>query len=300
MFLSLLLWVNFGQKEAVRQLEIQVPLRFENVPSAYVVTFAPETVGVLAEGTSSQLARIDSAALSAQVDLAQGLPGPRVYTISLTVPSSVGVGLSLKNALARVTLDKLREVTFPVTVEAIGDAPSELRYDGATIQPKTVTVRLPEASLKTLKRVKAVLELKKLQPGTTSVQVPVVVLDSRDRPVPFAKTDPTTVNIFPGLAAAPSSKNLLINPKWKGALAFGYTVSAYTIAPLQLKVVGKSGVIGSLQSLETEPIDLTNASTNFTRKVRVSLPEGVEAIPGTTVEITVIIQRQSEIPATKP
>src|SRR5690606_12717867 len=63
----------------------------------------------------------------------------------------------------------------------------------------------------------------------------------------------------------------------QGEIASGYSMVSIEPDPRTVQVTGPLEVLQTLDAVETDPIDITGASTTLARSVRIQLPEGVKA-----------------------
>lgn len=281
-----------------RERELQVPLELLALPSNLAAVRPPATVKLLASGTADDLDNLDAKAIMASIDLSQARVGTAAYAVTVAAPTTGRVSVQARPATIRLTIERVRTVERRIEVEPSGLPPTEYVFDGASVQPETVTVSGAESLLPRAVRARVILDLGQVRPSGTFV-VPVEVLDSENRPVPGLRAEPSSVTVSPAVAAAPARRRLLVVPTWKGQPEFGYRVVRYDIRPSQLSVRGDSGALARVTSLETDPIDLTGLKANAERTVRVLLPDGlrVEGQPTVTVVITVGADPQGSAPS---
>jgi YbbR domain-containing protein len=68
------------------------------------------------------------------------------------------------------------------------------------------------------------------------------------------------------------------------------------VTPVTVNVTGLSAVLAGLAQVASDPVDITNATTDVVRTVRLRPPAGVDVSP-TTVQVHVFI---GKIPGTSP
>lgn len=294
--LALLLWLQVStQSDPATQREFAVPLKLENAPENMAPTRFPPAVTAVAEGPTRELNNIDIGEWQASIDLSNAAPGTSRLPVRLIGPTRTSIRVTLKRPSEIVQIARVRRVEHLVEIEERGRRPEDLQYDGAVTQPETVTVVGPETVVPGgIGRVRALLDLSKIRPGV-SFNVDVEVLGKGNLPVPLARCEPATVTVYPAVAAAPTTNNVLITPVWKGQPAFGYEVQRYELKPSQVTLTGKSAVLASLQKVETEPIDLTGIRETTLLSTRLRLPTGVQAMGGATVRVTVFVAKSQPV-----
>lgn len=286
---ALLLWLQVAtQSEPSKQREISLPLELRNLREDLIAIRFPAAITVIAEGSAEQLDQINTKQMSAFVDLSRAKSGPHLYLVQVNAPTRLAATLSLKQPRELVEVSPVTRRDYPVTVDERGIPPQGLEYDGATAQPSTVTIVGPEAVVSQVTRVRAMIDLGKLQPGNPFEAV-LEILGKNNLPLPLARSDPRTVRVFPAIASAPAKNRVLVTPNWRGQPAFGYQVEGYEIQPGQVEITGRPAVIGKIAKIDTEPIDITGVKGPRSARVNLRIPFGIKAnVSSVLVKIRVI------------
>ncbi|MEM5948784.1 CdaR family protein [Spirochaetia bacterium 38H-sp] len=79
------------------------------------------------------------------------------------------------------------------------------------------------------------------------------------------------------------SKTLEVIPRFSGVPAPGYTQVGYTVSPSYVLVEGPSDVLGGIDSISTEQIDLSGKKSDIVSKVRLVIPAPGVVVPGGNV-----------------
>jgi YbbR domain-containing protein len=275
LIIATMLWLQVqSQGEPFTQREIAVRLEIRNLPDHLIVTQAPATVSVVAEGTRDQLSKLDTSQIFAFTDLSEATSGMANYRVQLSAPTRLPVNLSVPRSVVKIEAVAIARAERAVDVEAFGKIRPGLVFDGATAQPDVVTLIGPETQVPLVQKVRALVDLAKLQPGV-SMPVTLEVIGPENKPMRLVHSDPPVVTVLPAVAVAPESKSVLVVPRWQGQPAFGYEVKGYEIRPNQLELTGKSDRLAQVLRVETEPINLANAKADLNIRVRVIAPKGL-------------------------
>ncbi len=86
------------------------------------------------------------------------------------------------------------------------------------------------------------------------------------------------------------SKTLPVNPIVTGTPATGFQVESVTVSPPVVLVEGDADALAALAAVDTDPVSISGASTDLSRSVPLDLPDGVDAVSGGTVTVTVTFQ----------
>lgn len=286
LLISLMLWINFGQKEPVIQRELRVKLEARNAPVGLVAIDLPARASVIAEGPRNLLDRLDTEAVTVGVDLANGRAGVFIYPLATLTATGSRIKLEPRSATMRLTLVKTAVVTRPVVIQTQGAPPPGMDYMGAQAEPSSVAVTVPEGQGDSVKDVRALLELNRLSPTVGYIEAEVVAVDSANKPIPGATVEPRLVRILPKLTEATEAHSALVNPNWSGSPLFGYRVTGYEISPRQVRVSGSTAI----KVLTTLPISLAGRRESFQVQVDLDVPDGLRLAAPTTISVVVTIE----------
>lgn len=287
--IATMLWLQVqSQGEPFTQREISVRLEIRNLPDHLIVTQAPATVSVVAEGTRDQLSKLDTSQIFAFTDLSEATSGMANYRVQISAPTRLPVNLSVPRSIVKIEAVAIARAERPVDVEAFGKIRPGLVFDGAMAQPDVVTLIGPETQVPLVQKVRALVDLAKLQPGV-SMPVTLEVIGPENKPMRLVHADPSVVTVLPAVAVAPESKSVLVVPRWQGQPAFGYEVKGYEVRPNQLELTGKSDRLAQVLRVETEPINLANAKTDLNIRVRAIVPKGLRIKGSQEVAVRVTI-----------
>lgn len=277
LIVAVLLWLQVEtQTEPSKQREIPISLELRNLAPDLIATRYPTTVTVIAEGSAEQLDQINAKQLTAFIDLARAKAGIHPYPVQINAPTRMPTSLSLRNPRETVDISAVTRKSWPVTIDERGRPPQDLQYDGAQSQPSTITVVGPESAVSEVEKVRAMIDLSKLKPGDP-IEAIVEILGKNNQPVPWARSDPRTIMVFPAIASAPAVNRVLVTPIWKGQPAFGFQVSGYEIRPSQVQLTGRPGVVSKIAKVDTNPIDIEGLRQNSTLRAKLKIPFGIKA-----------------------
>ncbi len=275
--IAFLLWFTTQPLfEPGKQLEFAVPVQFEGLNEEnFVAMTSPGPVMVVASGTSVDLDRLDSQAVEARVDLSSVKPGLNRLPISVGGASVPGVEIESKERFVEIEVEKVGRRMMDVQIVPTGVPPAGLLYNGSVTTPQTVEVFGPESDLKQVDHVQVTFRLESLVSGST-IELPVEVIDKEGKAVQRMRTDPGEVVIAPKSQAAPVTKNVPVNLGYEGTLPRGYRVVSIETDPPQVRVTGESASVSMLGGLDTSAINLDGRTEDFSQKVTLVIPDGIE------------------------
>jgi YbbR domain-containing protein len=107
-------------------------------------------------------------------------------------------------------------------------------------------------------------------------------------------------NNAPPLATG-SYRTVAVVAQLRGNPADGYAVTSVLVAPPTITIQGTVPGLGNTNSVNTQPIDITGATSTRTRVVGLDLPLGVSSTTITTVTVSIYIAPlQGKVTATAP
>lgn len=278
LLISLGIWLYVQlSKPQVAQQTVAFDVRFVNLDrSKFIVTSTSSTqVKVLASGTPEELKKLKGKEYSAYIDLLDAEPGLKEYPVRVNYPTEAKVDWE-RPPTVFVNLEPLAHGVR--RVEVVQDdslAPSGFALGEPTVMPEMVKIEGPQSRIDDVATARAlVMGSKAIKPGDQLV-APVELLDKNNKIVPFVTAEPNEVTVRPTLAPIVPRHNLLVTPNWQGQPAFGFRVVSYTITPNQVEVAGDYKRLTTIATLETEPIPLSELSTDKTVTVALRVPSGL-------------------------
>jgi YbbR domain-containing protein len=298
---SIMLWLHVQSQQALKVTRpIEFPLEPLNLNSKYIIKSYPTKVQVMAEGTVEAHERFKEfmktrvgQTLVATVDLSDAVPEVSNYRVRLPRSEEFSkLDLSLSDpADASIVIQEVLHKRF--TVEAIPtNIPDGLIFSQAKVQPSSVEVRGGSSEVARVDRVRALVNLTDYQPGKP-VRARVEILDQQGKPIgPGISSEPEVVDVYPALAVAPPERPLIVAVRIAegSGPAPGYRLVGYSVEPVTVMVRGDQRLLQRLQSIPTEPIQLSGLKGKTVRKVRLVPQTGLQLMTGDTVRITLDIE----------
>lgn len=273
-----------------------VPIRVLNQPeNAFLLDQQLPDVRLIRYLAPTDLAsRLVGNDFRAVVDLAglQPQPGgaPVRVTVEVTALNPRVQVLSWEPQSIDVRLDPVAERVVPVTVDR-GAVPAGLVAADPEVEPSTVTVRAPGSILR---QVESAVARVTIDPSAINVDttVPVFAVDELGQPIQPVDIDPEEVHVRIQVGRAEETRPVPVVPRFEGSLPVGYEVARVEQDPLIVTLSGEFGTLAGIDSVATEPIDLTARRTDLVVMAELDLPEGVTAVDTSTVEVRVTIEPQ--------
>ncbi len=266
-----------------------VPLQLPT--SAVLIGNLPQVTNIRYLAPAEVAQRLTSSSFRATVDLSNAHPTPEnpFVTVKVDVTGDPRVTiLGYDPPTVTVQLDPLVTKTVPIQVEH-GDVPAGLEIRDPVLSVEQADVSGPESVVKLVTAAQARVVI---QPSGIDVDqtVDLVAVDVRGEVIGPVDVEPSSVHVRIAVGSGLRSKSLPVNPIVTGTPAVGYQVASVTVSPPIVSVEGDADALATLARVDTEPLSISGASTDLTRSVPLDLPDGVDSLSGSTVDVTITLE----------
>ena len=235
--------------------------------------------------------RLTSDSFKATVDLSDAKPQPGnpfvTVPVMLTADPRVTI-LDYDPPLITVQLDPLVTKTVPVVVDH-GEVPDGFTIRDPILSTTTAVVSGPESVVRLATAAQARVVI---QPSGIDVDqtVDLVAVDVRGEVVGPVNVEPGSVHVKITVGSGLLTKNLPVFPIVTGTPATGYEIDTVTVAPPIVQVEGDADALAALVKVDTVPMSISGAATDLTRTVALDLPQGVDSLSGSSVDVTITLK----------
>ena len=290
--LACIVWFTAVSQENPIQTQIfTVPLEVRNVPAGLEVLDMPSmTINLTAKAPQRTLEVQTNDDFHAFVDLADAEPGFTEQPITILLPESRIEVISQEREVLTLQLDPRdqQEVRIEGRImdgPAFGYEPLE-----PIITPISTTIRGPETRVEQV--AEAVVEIY-LDGSNNQVErpnLPIQLRDAQGNVVEGVQAEPPLATAKVPIEELPGRKEVAVRVNYVGEPARGYRLGGIKIEPSTVVLTGDDEILEDLPGfVETQPIDLFNASEDIRQRVRLQLPPGVETLESSSVLVTVSI-----------
>lgn len=172
----------------------------------------------------------------------------------------------------KVNLDAIVEKSVPVKTSLDIRTKPGYYASSPVVKPAQVTISGPSSYVNSVQYVLAKKnDIRDIDKETTFT-VPLQAMDSSDRVVNEVKIDPTNVNVH---VFVKKSKTVSINLKTKGSLTSGLTLKSMSNSIDKVEISGSQDDLSRINSIDTEPIDMSSISASGNVKVKLIVPDNV-------------------------
>jgi len=249
------------------------------------------TANVIVKGARSDLAEITPSQLTVSLDTSK-VNGPGTYLLPLHASGADGVdSLRTEPREVQVVIEQRETKVFPLTISKAPASGTESRQIGQ-VSPSVsqVTVTGPSSFMSRIAQVMLPITISQQSSEFTGTFTPVAV-DAQGQAINEVTILPATVTA--DVQVETRGKSVSVIPRVIGVPAEGYTVQQRTALPETILVDGPQDELDKLLFVNTEPVDISNATSSISQRVGIEdLPAGLTIVdPASgTVEVRVAIE----------
>ncbi|HZU06877.1 MAG TPA: CdaR family protein [Chloroflexota bacterium] len=279
--LSLALWLIVQAELNPEQSEVfDLTVEARNVPSGLVITNQAEwrPVQVRLSAPRDVFSQLRASGLRAFVDLSRAGPGEATFPVEVVPPDpQVRVGEITPRRLT-VRLEELVQKTVPVRARLEGNPPFGYRPGRVSLNPTSLLVTGPASFMRRVAAAEVDVRLEGVTGDIQTTLMPVLVDAQGERlptQVPGLELQPPMIQVQLPITQQISYREVGVRPLLVGTVPLGYWVQSVQLDPSVVTVVGEPELLGGVEALETEPVDLTGMTDSFTRAVSLQVPPGL-------------------------
>ncbi|MBA3470326.1 MAG: hypothetical protein H0T53_11860 [Herpetosiphonaceae bacterium] len=247
-------------------------------------------------GPKDVLARVTKQNVQPYINLAGLDPGSHEVSIQAR-PISISRDIAFRNiapATVVVDIDAIITATVPLTITTDGQPPTsyEANLPIATVdgQPQTtITVSGPRNKVQQVVGVEVTLDLSSQTSSLKTIRQ-VTPIDGQGREVEGLEVSPESVQIEVQILSSSGIKRVPIVYVVRDTAPAGLR-PLITLSPAFVSIVGSSQVLADVEFIETQPIELLGATSDFTTTVRLRFPSGVSPRDAQAAETTQALVR---------
>ena len=184
-----------------------------------------------------------------------------------------------------VQLDELKTKRVPVVVDP-GTIPDGLAIGTPTFSPTEVDVSGPASVVANVVAARAspVIQTSGLN---IDQSLPLTAIDRLGDAVSPVKVEPDSARVNILVFEDLRSRSVVVNPVVTGTPAAGFEIATITVDPPSVTVQGDAERLAALESIDTEQVSVSGASTTVEMTVELDPPDGVSPLLATTVDVIV-------------
>lgn len=224
-------------------------------------------------------------------------PGTHTLPLTYSIPSGVEM-VSMEPSVVTVTVEPRVSKSVTVSIGTKGEPAKDYRAGTPVlIDPRQVTVTLPESSMANLGQVKGNVELDGAKEKITEKRVKLTAYDKEGAEMEDAVIEPATVAAE--VPIEPAFVTLPLELQYIGRLPEGFVLSKVEQKVKEVKLFGSNEALAGAETYIEAAINLGEVRNSGTTVLTADLtpPEGFEKIEpsSVTVEVTAVSHGEREI-----
>ena len=292
--LGLIVWlIAINQEDPIVQDEfperIPVSVRGLDENLQPLQDLSNESVRVVIQAPKSSWDDLEVSDFTAYLDLTGQDAG--VHDVAVTVESKdprVKI-LTESRPQLRVQLDRVTQKAVPVRVDVMDSTAFGYDWQAPVVMPITVTVSGPSTQVDQVSVANAQVYLRNAKNQVERTEV-LSALDAQGQALSRVSVDPQRVRVVVPVEEWPGRKEVAVRVSLEGQPAAGYHLSSVRVNPSTVVLLGSADVLGAVPGfVETEPVSLTDATSEIQRRVSLIVPDNVTVLEGEAIDVTASI-----------
>ncbi len=267
-----------------------MPIEIVNRPEGTLVyQKTAETVRVKLRAPQVSWDQLQPASFRVIADLQLLEPGMHQIPIKVQVTDPRVTVISVEPSAVGIRLEQLKSRDFDIHSEVLDSPPLGYAYRTPMLVPSQVTVNGPAVLVEQVVEVAADIYLRSAK-SPVEREVTLQPRDLQGNVVQGVTLTPASASVKVPVEQRVGYKDVSIKAILKGTVASGYWISNIVVTPSNVTVAGSPDVMAKVPGfIETVPIDVNTATSEVTKRVAISLPEGVSVLnnEGVTVQVSV-------------
>ncbi|MDY0395013.1 CdaR family protein [Virgibacillus halophilus] len=256
----------------------------------YVVSGVPDTVSVTVEGSNSNVTRaVKQRNFEVYVDLTKLKGGEHNVEIeSANVPDGLSVYMEPKTI--DVVMEERSSKEYHVSADFVNQSqlPAGYELGNHEIKPDTVTITSSKSVIDRISLVKVFVNVAGLKDSINNREVPVKVYDSQGNEL---KVHMEPENVVVSAEINHPSKTVPVSVVTKGNPPEGYSLKSMKADIDKVKIYGTSSALADIDSVKTEPIDLSKVKKSGMIDTKLDLPDKVAAENGDELKVSLDLEQ---------
>ncbi|HLB64153.1 MAG TPA: CdaR family protein [Anaerolineales bacterium] len=302
---SALVWasaVSAADPIQEQALPDRIPIVITGLAEDLVLVGEPPGEGaVTIRAPRSVWERLTAGSIHLEVDLngmpeAEGSPcsssDMRVWTCQVPLAWRTDLGparvTEIEPASLTLTLEPLATDRVPVQVRTLGTPAVGYRVLTPGADPDEVIVSGPASAVDRVAQALAEVSLSGQRQAVDQI-VQLLPVDPSGQSVPGVRVEPAEVRVTAQVEQLGGYRDVAVKVIIEGQVEPGYWVTSITVSPPVITVYSADAeaVVVLPGFVETEPLVLTGASSNLSRRLALDLPAGVSPVGDQTVLVEV-------------
>ena len=229
-------------------------------------------VSLTLEGRRNDVIKLSKDDLQVVADLGNVSNGlQEIYLNSRVQLSEVSIVNQSRESIL-LKIDEIIRKPIPVAVIKEGQLPTGYVEEDVRLSLDQIFISGPESYVKLVDKMVGRINLNN---ATAEVvrDLPVIPVDSNGETVTGVEVETSYVTVSIGVL---KKSSILVQPKYEGSVAEGYQLTEVKVQPDSVVLLGDRDTINALKYVETELVDLSNATESFSIDLPINKPDNVK------------------------
>ena len=281
LFLALLVWVVAVYEKSPPRTDVfpgSIPIEVINLGEGLIIAnHVPTQCEVRLRALASTWDELKPEDFEATVDLDQLQAGQHEVPVVVKTLNEDVVLLGAEPAQATIALEETDSRRVRVKVRVLDEESIPLGYTSGlpVVSPEQVTISGTKNLVAQVTEALVELSVKNARETVIKQETPLLQ-DTEGNRVQGLTISPPTVTVTVAVERQLGYRDVTVRAVTEGTPASGYWISNIRVEPALVTVYGQQSVIDNLPGyLDTQPIDIQDATRDAIQRVALALPEGV-------------------------
>ena len=292
--LALLVWIVAVQEanpNLTRLYTTPIAIVPQNQPAG-MITYGESArqVRVTLSGPQSAWDVLTPDRIAATIDLSQQTTSTLDLPVQVTVADRLLRVVKVEPAVVSLKMEPMAEVNIPIAINVIGEASPTYAVEPVEVNPPSAVVRGPASLVKQVASADGQLSIQDAR-ATVSQTVQLSPRTSSGQPVLNITLTPSSTLAVVRVRQLGGFRDLAVKIDLVGNVAPGYSIANVSVNPQIVTIFGSPTTLDALPGfIATEPISVTDATSDLEERVRLSLPPGVSILGDPFAQVSVRVR----------
>jgi YbbR domain-containing protein len=292
--LALSFWVAAVSAEdpiEVRTMATPISIELRNVPDGLIMVEPPATsTRISLRAPQSVWNDLSATDIEVWADLSSVGSGEHRLALNWRLDARPIEVTRLEPANITFRLEEAASKQMPVLLSVVGEPAIGYQANAPKVDPEQTQVIGPSSAVDRVEQIQAEIDISGSSQQINE-SVTLVPVDSQAEAVEGVELDPASAQVSISIEDLGGYRSVVVSPQIEGEVEPGYQLTRITVSPTLVRVFSSDPqTISELSGfVETEPVSLDEATSDFERRVSLTLPDGVSIVGEQSVLVRVSI-----------
>lgn len=292
--LALMVWISAvvsADPDETRLYPRAIPLSVVGQdPSMTIIGGLPASVQVSLRAPRSvwETINTEQQAVHAVIDLSGLAAGEHTLRVQTQLKVAPARLVSVDPAQVTFSLENLETRYLSLNLEVTGDPAVGYQAEKPRLETSRASISGPQSLVRQVQKLQIQASIANAR-ASYEASLPILALDAEGRPLSGLTISPAQVKISVPIKQQGGYRDVAVKVVVRGQLAGGYRLTNISVFPPIVTVYsGDASLVNALPGyVETEPLNLNNASEQIDARLALNLPGGISVIGDQTVQAQV-------------